>query len=119
MPLLAHRPGAPPTRARLPGEGRPGTSVEERVEADVEVARPWAVLLHNDDVTTMDFVVWLLVALFGKSYDEATRLMYEVHYLGSAVVAVCPRERAELYVEQVRSYARARAFPLVATCEEA
>ena len=40
-------------------------------------------------------------------------------YLGAAVVAVCAQERAELYVEQVRSYARARGFPLVASCEEA
>ncbi len=92
-------------------------AVESEVDTDIEVARPWAVILHDDQVTTQEFVVWLLVALFGKGYDEANRLMLEVHYLGTAVVTVCAQERAELYVEQVRSYARARGFPLVATCE--
>lgn len=87
------------------------------LQTDVEVARPWAVILHDDDVTTQEFVVWLLVTLFGKGYDDANKLMLEVHYLGAAVVAVCAQERAELYVEQVRSYARARSFPLVASCE--
>jgi len=92
-------------------------TVEPVVDADVQVARPWAVLLHDDEVTTQEFVVWLLVALFGKGYDEANKLMLEVHFLGTAVVAVCAQERAELYVEQVRSYARARGYPLVASCE--
>jgi ATP-dependent Clp protease adaptor protein ClpS len=74
-------------------------------------------VLLNDDVTTMDFVVWLLVTLFAKPYDEAVRLMLEVHETGAATVTVCPQERAELYVEQVRSLARARGYPLVATTE--
>jgi len=107
--------------APQPPPASPGVTptVEPVVDEDVYVAPPWAVILHNDDVTTQEFVVWLLVALFGKGYDEATKLMLEVHYLGAAVVAVCAQERAELYVEQVRSYARARGFPLVASCEEA
>jgi ATP-dependent Clp protease adaptor protein ClpS len=97
----------------------PHPALEPVVDEDVQVAPPWAVILHNDDVTTQEFVVWLLIALFGKGYDDAHRLMLEVHLLGSAVVAVCAQERAELYVEQVRSYARPRGFPLVASCEVA
>ena len=75
-------------------------------------------ILHNDDVTTMEFVVWLLVTLFGKSFDEAVTLMLAVHQTGSATVIVCPQERAELYVEQVHSLARPRGFPLAASCEK-
>jgi ATP-dependent Clp protease adaptor protein ClpS len=96
----------------------PSPVLEPTVDAQVEVARPWAVILHNDDVTTMDFVVWLLVTLFGRSYDDAVTLMHAVHETGAATVAVCARERAELYVEQVHSLARPRGFPLAASCEK-
>jgi ATP-dependent Clp protease adaptor protein ClpS len=90
---------------------------EPDVVADVRVSPPWRVILHDDDVTTMDFVVHLLVTLFAKPQPEAVELMLLVHHTGSATVAVCPQERAELYVEQVRSMARARGFPLVASAE--
>jgi ATP-dependent Clp protease adaptor protein ClpS len=89
----------------------------ERVEDEVWQAPPWRVILHNDDVTTMDFVVWLLEHLFHKSQPEAVRLMLEVHNRGAGVATVCARERAELYVEQVHSLARPRGFPLAATAE--
>lgn len=97
----------------------PAPTLEPVVEEEVEVARPWHVILHDDDVTTMDFVVWLLVTLFARPYDDAVRLMLEVHETGAAAVATCPRERAELYVEQVHSLARAQGYPLAASCEEA
>jgi ATP-dependent Clp protease adaptor protein ClpS len=76
-------------------------------------------VLHDDPVTTMEFVVELLVILFGKPPVEAVRLMLEVHHGGTATVAVCHQERAELYVEQVASLARPRGYPLAATAEPA
>ena len=98
--------------------GKTGTPVLEPVVPEETRRSPiWRVVLHNDDVTTMDFVVHLLMTLFGMPLAEARRLMLEVHHGGAAVVAACPRERAELYVEQVRSLARPRGFPLVATAE--
>jgi ATP-dependent Clp protease adaptor protein ClpS len=93
----------------------PDVDVEERTQ----VAPPWRVVLHDDPVTTMEFVVELLVSLFGKPPVEAVRLMLEVHHGGAATVAVCAQERAELYVEQVVSLSRARGFPLAATAEPA
>jgi ATP-dependent Clp protease adaptor protein ClpS len=96
----------------------PTPVLEPRTDEQVEVAPPWRVILHNDEVTTMEFVVWLLVTLFGKSFDEAVTLMLAVHQTGSATVIVCPQERAELYVEQVHSLARPRGFPLAASCEK-
>ena len=84
---------------------------------DVRPNPRWRVLIHNDDVTTFDFVIELLRTVFYKDAHEAVRLTNEIHESGIAVVAVTHRERAELYVEQVRSLARPRGFPLRATIE--
>ncbi len=98
---------------------------ETTFEPDVEIrdstrlSPRWKVILHNDDVTTFDFVIDLLITLFRKPHLEAVRLTYEVHESGSALVVVTSFERAELYLEQVRSLARPRGFPLVATMEPA
>jgi ATP-dependent Clp protease adapter protein ClpS len=59
------------------------------------------------------------VAVFRKEAEEALRLTQEVHDTGSALITVTSQERAELYVEQVRSLARPRGFPLVASIEPA
>lgn len=102
---------------------KPATVTEPETEADVEsrarakTAPRWKVVLHDDDVTTIQFVTDLLVSLFKKPRDEAVKLTYEVHFSGSAVVEVTSKERAELYAEQVRSLARPRGFPLTATIE--
>ncbi len=97
----------------------PGTLATPDVGAEesTRLEPRWKVILHNDDVTTFDFVIDLLRSLFNKEWAEAVRLTYEVHNTGAAVVAVTHRERAELYVEQVRSLARPRGFPLAATIE--
>jgi ATP-dependent Clp protease adaptor protein ClpS len=92
---------------------------ERDTDEATRLAPRWKVILHNDDVTTFDFVIDLLRTLFHKPHAEAVRLTYEVHETGSALVAVASFERAELYVEQVRSLARPRGFPLVATIEPA
>ena len=57
---------------------------------------PWQVVVWNDPVNLMDYVVWVLRKLFGHSLDEATRLMLLVHNEGRAVVNDGPREQAEL-----------------------
>ena len=85
--------------------------------AEARVAPRWKVILLNDDVTTFEFVIDLLVRLFHKNRPEAVRLTHEVHDTGSAVVEVTSLERGELYVEQVRSTARPSGFPLCATLE--
>jgi ATP-dependent Clp protease adaptor protein ClpS len=95
----------------------PVRQTSERTEEETRLSPPWRVILHNDDVTTQDFVVWLLITLFAKPRAEAVTLMLQVHNVGSATVVVCPQERAELYVEQVKSLARPRGFPLTATAE--
>jgi ATP-dependent Clp protease adaptor protein ClpS len=95
----------------------PGTRTEERVKEETKLAPRWRVILHNDDITTFEFVVGLLVTIFQKEPEEALRLTQEVHTTGAAVVIVTTQERAELYVEQVHSLARPRGFPLAASME--
>src|SRR5215203_6137526 len=79
---------------------------------DTKLAPQWKVILHNDDVTTFEFVIELLISLFRKRHDEAVLLTHEVHNRGSALVTVTTFEHAELYVDQVKSLARPRGFPL-------
>jgi len=92
---------------------------EQASSSRTALAPQWKVILHNDDVTTFEFVTELLVTLFKKSPQEALKLTYEVHERGSSLAAITSFERAELYVEQVFSLARGRGFPLVATMEQA
>lgn len=82
-----------------------------------QLAPRWRVILHNDDKTTFEFVIGLLMQLFHKPYPEAVQLTFEIHETGAAVATVTSFERAELYVEQVHSLARPRGFPLTATIE--
>jgi ATP-dependent Clp protease adaptor protein ClpS len=82
-------------------------------------APEWKVILINDPITTFEFVTELLVTLFHKEPPEARRLMLEVHEQGSALITVTNLERAELYLEQIRSLSRPRGFPLNGTIEPA
>jgi ATP-dependent Clp protease adaptor protein ClpS len=77
----------------------------------------WKVLLHNDEITTFEFVTELLIRLFHKSHQEAAKLTLEVHECEVACITITTQERAELYVEQIHSLARPRGFPLAATIE--
>ncbi len=90
---------------------------DQASESRTRLAPQWRVILHNDEITTFEFVIELLVTLFHKSAKDAVTLTYEVHNSGSASILVTTFERAELYLEQVRSLARPRGFPLVATME--
>ena len=77
------------------------------------------VLLHNDDFTTMEFVVEVLVQVFGKSEADAFRVMWAVHTQGVGVAGVYTYEVAEMKCERVTQMARAQEYPLLCTLEEA
>lgn len=78
----------------------------------------YKVLLHNDDYTTMEFVVEILMAVFKKSLEESTLIMLNVHRRGSGVCGVFIREVAETKVNAVHILARARGFPLKCSMEK-
>ncbi len=78
----------------------------------------YKVVLHNDDYTTMEFVVEILVNVFGKSLEKAMQIMLNVHNKGKAVCGIYTREIAETKVETVHHLAGSRGFPLKSTMEK-
>jgi ATP-dependent Clp protease adaptor protein ClpS len=71
---------------------------------ELEVDRPWLVIVWNDPVNLMNYVTYVFQKLFGYSFAKATRLMLDVHHKGRAVVASGPRERAELDVARLHRH---------------
>jgi ATP-dependent Clp protease adaptor protein ClpS len=78
----------------------------------------YKVLLLNDHYTTMDFVVQILMEIFHKPLEEATRIMLEVHHKGKGVCGIYPKEIAETKVYEVHERAQANGFPLRASLEK-
>lgn len=77
------------------------------------------VLLHNDDYTTMEFVVQVLQSVFHRSPTEATQIMLHIHKRGLGVAGVYTHEVAETKVAIVEAMARHHEYPLRCTMEEA
>jgi ATP-dependent Clp protease adaptor protein ClpS len=79
--------------------------VDEPVD-DVAVVpdRPWIVIVWNDPVNLMTYVVHVLQKLFGFTLEKATRLMLQVHHEGKAIVADGPREKAEADVARLHAH---------------
>jgi ATP-dependent Clp protease adaptor protein ClpS len=90
-------------------------------EGKPKLAEPpkYAVLLHNDDYTTMEFVVEVLQRFFKKTTEEAVEITMHVHHQGKGLAGIYSREIAETKAEQVCEYARAKGHPLKATSEPA
>ena len=101
------------------GNQNSDTREDTVVDLEQKVTEPpmYKVLLHNDDYTTKAFVVEVLIAVFNKSIDEATRLMWHVHRNGSGVCGVYPYEMAETKVSLATTAARENGFPLKTTME--
>ncbi len=78
----------------------------------------YRVLLHNDDYTSMDFVVEILVHIFHKTIEDATRIMLNVHEKGIGVCGIYTFEVAETKVETVHSIARDKGVPLKCSMEK-
>ncbi len=80
--------------------------VDERVDTDtvVDPALPWDVLVWDDPINLMSYVVWVFKRVFQFSEPVARKLMLEVHEQGRALVASEPREQAEMYLQQLHGY---------------
>ncbi len=78
----------------------------------------YKVLIHNDDFTTKEFVVQVLMSVFSKSMEEASQIMWHAHREGLGLCGIYNREIAETKVEAVSVLARENSFPLKTTMEE-
>ena len=83
-----------------------------------EEPRLYRVLLHNDDYTSMEFVVLILMEVFRKTGGEAAAIMLAVHKRGIGQCGIYPLEIAEIKVSEVHRRAREANFPLRCTLEE-
>ena len=77
----------------------------------------YKVTMHNDNVTTMDFVIKVLIEIFHKNADDAEKLMMKIHLEGSAVVGVYTYDIARTKVRTVTLMAKEKGFPLKTTYE--
>ena len=93
------------------------TLTQARVEPQLERPRMWRVLLHNDDYTTQDFVVWVLESIFQKPHGEAFAIMLSVHQSGLGVAGVFTHDVAATKVKATERLAEEHEFPLLATME--
>ncbi len=96
------------------------TGIEFELEDEVMVKHPkkYKVYILNDDYTSMDFVVDILMSIFHKSYEQAENIMLEVHKKDRGLCGVYTHEIAETKVMQVIKKAKDGGFPLKATMEE-
>jgi ATP-dependent Clp protease adaptor protein ClpS len=88
------------------------TDTEYVVAPHEDLERPYRVIIENDDVTPMDFVVLVLLTIFELSYERAESVMYDAHVKGHAYVATFPFEEAQQRVYTAQSLARASGYPL-------
>jgi len=90
---------------------------DSRTEQKLERPRLWRVLLHNDDYTTQDFVVWVLESIFHRQRGEAFAIMMSVHRSGMGVAGVYTHDVAETKLKATRQLAEEHEFPLLVTME--
>lgn len=100
-------------------EGLPQGEVVEKTDQTTKRPEEWRVILHNDDYTTMEFVLDILESIFHRSPAEAHRIMMHVHTRGHGVCGTYPYEQAETKVGLVHDRAREQGFPLRASMEKA
>jgi ATP-dependent Clp protease adaptor protein ClpS len=93
------------------------TLTESRSDQQLEKPRLWRVLLHNDDYTTQDFVVWVLETVFHKPTAEAFDIMLSVHQSGMGVAGIYTHDVAETKLKTTRDLAEQHEFPLLVTME--
>ena len=98
--------------------GRSSTAAAETsTEQQLQQPRLWRVLLHNDDYTTQEFVVFVLESIFRKPRAEAFAIMISVHQSGVGVAGVFTHDVAETKLKATRQLAEEHEFPLLVTME--
>lgn len=96
----------------------PRSLLEENAKTIVKQPKLYKVILLNDDYTTMDFVVEILISIFHKTAAESTKIMLDVHHKGKGIVGVYTYDIASTKIYQVEKKAKEKNFPLKAVMEE-
>ena len=90
---------------RLLAEGAsPVETLDPGTSSKTSISRPWNVIVWNDPITLMSYVVLIFQKLLGYNRERATQLMLEVHQKGRSVVASVDREKAEYYVSRLHGH---------------
>jgi ATP-dependent Clp protease adaptor protein ClpS len=89
-------------------------------DTDTELKEPglFNVLLHNDDYTSMDFVVDILISVFKKNSLEASKIMLEVHEKGAGIAGIYPYDIGLTRIQEVKRRAKGEKYPLLCTLEK-
>lgn len=96
---------------------RPGTEGDVKERTKVQKPQMWKVVFHNDNYTTMEFVVWVLQEVFRHTPASATRIMLHIHKTGIGIAGTYTREVAETRVQKTLDLAKEYGHPLQVTME--
>ncbi|MGG7145001.1 ATP-dependent Clp protease adaptor ClpS [Clostridium nigeriense] len=94
------------------------SKVIERTNIKIEEPRKYNVIMHNDDFTTMEFVVAILNIIFNKGLEEANKIMMEVHKSGKGIAGIYPYDIAISKANKAMIMAKEEGFPFKLTVEE-
>jgi len=94
-----------------------GTQAETESRSKTSAPPMYRVLMHNDDFTSMEFVVKVLETIFHKSPSDANHIMLNIHFKGLGLCGIFPFEIAETKIDRVHTMARAEGFPLRCSME--
>jgi ATP-dependent Clp protease adaptor protein ClpS len=103
---------------RLTGEPDEALVTESKSKKKLKPPPLYKVLIHNDDFTTMDFVVFVLQSVFQRTEADAVRVMLQVHTQGMGVAGVYTHEVAEMKAAKATALAQTHEYPLLFTTEE-
>lgn len=98
-----------------------GGKGDVKLKEKTNIKKPdmYKVIMLNDDYTTMEFVVEVLISIFRKDMHEAQRIMMEIHEKGAGEVGVFTYDIAESKIQQVHQFAKEREYPLKCRIEKA
>lgn len=96
-----------------------GVITKQKDKVKIKKPKNYKVIMHNDDYTTMEFVIEILVKIFNKSVIEAEKIMLDVHKKGRGVAGIYSYDIAITKVATAMSMAKSEGFPFKLTTEEA
>lgn len=94
------------------------TIIKEETRVKFKKPKMYKVMIHNDDYTSMEFVIEVLVTVFRKKVPEATKIMYDVHKKGSGIAGIYSHDIAVTKITQAEGMAESVGFPLKFSMEE-